>query len=118
MQNLNHEEQNLLKRIARDVSYITRDLHFGYLKQEGKIKLHGQPLAVIHTMTEKDLTIQQLAHSQDRSVHTINQHLASVRKALKVKTNHGAVYQAIRDGLIPCPCQECNGHREVEDSKG
>tara|TARA_B100001939_G_scaffold219936_1_gene189295 strand:- start:4004 stop:4927 length:924 start_codon:yes stop_codon:yes gene_type:complete len=87
-------------------------------EQEGKIKLHGQPLAVIHTMTEKDLTIQQLAHSQDRSVHTINQHLASVRKALKVKTNHGAVYQAIRDGLIPCPCQECNGHREVEDSKG
>ena len=47
MQNLNHEEQNLLKRIARDVSYITRDLHFGYLNVHEVAALLGMKTKTI-----------------------------------------------------------------------
>ncbi|WP_321389321.1 helix-turn-helix transcriptional regulator [Emcibacter sp.] len=81
--------------------------HFRAIGLNKKAELHVQPLTVISRMAEEDLPIQQIAHAQDRSVHTVNQHLSKARKALNSRTTHGAIYKAIQEGLIPCPCSRC-----------
>ena len=90
--------------------------HFRAGGERKEIKLQLQPLMDISRIAQEDLTIQQIAHRTERSVHTINQHLAAARKALNSKTTHGAIYRAIQEGLIPCPCRDCSPNGMDKDS--
>lgn len=79
-------------------------LKFKNLFQEDEplkeIKLHSKPLKLLKTLAENDLTLDQTADKLCISLHTADKHSSGIRKALGAKTLVGAVYMALRRGLI------------------
>ena len=90
--------------------------HFRAMGLNKEIKLTVQPLTILSRMAEDDLNIQRIAQTTERNVHTINQHLAAARKALNTRTTHGAIYRAIKEGFLPCPCKDCTYEEDSQDS--
>lgn len=65
-----------------------------------EINLHSKPLKLLKTLAENDLTLDQTADKLCISLHTADKHSSVIRKALGAKTLVGAVYMALRRGLI------------------
>ena len=59
-----------------------------------------RPMQILELMGQRDRTLTQTAEALGISLHTANQHIASARKSLFCKTNAGAVYAAVKEGLI------------------
>ncbi|RMB08777.1 helix-turn-helix transcriptional regulator [Eilatimonas milleporae] len=66
------------------------------------IIISPRPLEILTLMAQEDMSLQETADHLGRSVHTLNQQVAAARRAFGVDTTIGAVYQAIREGLIVC----------------
>lgn len=79
-------------------------LKFKNLFQEDKplkeINIHSKPLKLLKTLAENDLTLDQTADKLCISLHTADKHSSVIRKALGAKTLVGAVYMALRHGII------------------
>ena len=59
-----------------------------------------RPMQILGLMGQRDQTLARTAEDLGISVHTANQHIAAARKSLFCKTNAGAVYAAVKEGLI------------------
>lgn len=84
-------------------------LHLGLLKfkrtfQEAKppkeINLNSKPMKLLKTLAENDLTLVQTADKLCISLHTADKHSTVIRNAIGARTIAGAVYMALRRGLI------------------
>ena len=56
------------------------------------IRIIPRPLAVLALMAHEDMSLQETADHFGRSVHTLNQQIAAVRKAFGTDTTYGAIY--------------------------
>ena len=65
-----------------------------------EINLHSKPLKLLKTLAENDLTLDQTADKLCISLHTADKHSSVIRKALGAKTLVGAVFMALRRGII------------------
>ena len=72
---------------------LRRTVHSG-------IAAKRRPMQMLEMMAQRDRTLAQTAEALGISLHTANQHIASARKSLFCKTNAGAVYAAVKEGLI------------------
>lgn len=84
-------------------------LHLGLLKfnnlfQEAAppkdINLHSKPVKLLRTIAQDDFTLDQTADRLCISLHTADKHSATIRKALGAKTLAGAIYKAVKRGVI------------------
>ncbi|RMB02819.1 helix-turn-helix transcriptional regulator [Eilatimonas milleporae] len=94
-----------LRQLSEAVDYIgTRKFARHFLSEEESptIAITPRPLQILTIMAQEDMSLQETADHLGRSVHTLNQQVAAARKAFGVDTTHGAIYQAIREGLIDC----------------
>ena len=66
------------------------------------IVITPRPLELLTVLAQEDMSLNEAAEFLNRSIYTVNQQIAIARKAFGADTNHGAVYQAIREGLIDC----------------
>ena len=64
------------------------------------IHINPKPLKVLSTLANNDMTMAQVAETLHISAITANQHMATVRRELGVRTTVGAIKKAIRLGLI------------------
>ena len=60
----------------------------------------GRPLKLLETMAKNDYGIEKAAAALNLSRTAADKQLAKIRNYLGAKTNHGALYQAIKTGLI------------------
>jgi len=81
--------------------------HFAGAAEKEDIVMNSQPQAVLTLLATEDIALPQVADKLDRSIHTINQQIAAARRALGTRTTHTAIYRAIQQGFIPCPCKDC-----------
>ena len=63
-------------------------------------RVSPRPLKLLTTLARDDLTLNEAAEKMCISIHTANQHIAAARSAFGASTNTGAVYRALRSGLI------------------
>lgn len=96
------------KRVILHVLAETID-HIGHMKFDNflerldtsiDISIRAKPLRLLQTLVRDDLTLNQAAKKLGVSVHTANQHIAAAKKSLNANTMNGAIYKAIRAGLI------------------
>ena len=65
-----------------------------------RIATKRRPMQLLELMGQRDRTLTQAAKELDISLHTANQHIASARRSLFCQTNAGAVYVAVKEGII------------------
>lgn len=65
-----------------------------------KPDIQPQLLELLEVLAREDLTLTQAAHWLGRSVPTVNQQIAAIRRAFNVNTTIGALFEANRLGLI------------------
>jgi len=65
-----------------------------------KIVITPKPLVLLNMLAQEDLTLLQTADKLSISIHTADKHISAVKKALGASTIHGAIYKAIKVGLI------------------
>lgn len=95
----------VLRQLSDAIDYVgTRKFASSFLSEEESptIAITPRPLQILTIMAQEDMSLQETADHLGRSVHTLNQQVAAARKAFGVDTTHGAIYQAIREGLIDC----------------
>jgi len=85
--------------------------HFAGAAAKEDFVMNSQPQTVLTLLAKEDIALPQVAEKLDRSIHTINQQIAAARKALGTRTTHTAIYRAIQQGFIPCPCKDCTEDR-------
>ena len=59
-----------------------------------------RPMQVLERMGQHDRTLVQAAQDLGISLHTANQHIAKARRSFTCQTNAGAIYAAVKEGLI------------------
>lgn len=94
-----------LQLLAEAIDYIgTRKFPTFFLgkAESQEIIIHPKPLMLLNTLARHDLTLDQTADKIGISIHTADKHIAAVKKALGATTTTGAIYKAIKAGLIDC----------------
>lgn len=97
--------KNALQLLAEAIDYIGRRkfpkiFMYKILSEPNEVRMTPQRLKVLETLAAGDKTLPQAADHLGISIHTINKHIAEARKALGASTIPGAVYKAIKTGLI------------------
>ncbi len=69
-------------------------------KSPAPIVTATQPRRLLQIIARDDLTLEQTADKLCISISTANKHSAAIRESLRTKTIGGAVYIALRDGII------------------
>ena len=69
-------------------------------EHSGHIRLTPRPRRLLTTLAKNDLTLVQVADRLGISIHTADKHIAVVKKAFGARTISGAVYMALKTGLI------------------
>ena len=59
-----------------------------------------RPMQLLELMAQRDKTLAQAAQDLGISVNTANQHIATARRSFFYQTNAGAIYAAVKEGLI------------------
>lgn len=59
-----------------------------------------RPMQVLELIGQRDRTLVQAAQDLGISLHTANQHIAKARRSFSCQTNAGAIYAAVKEGLI------------------
>ena len=59
-----------------------------------------RPMQLLELMAQRDKTLAQAAQDLGISVNTANQHIATARRSFFCQTNAGAIYAAVKEGLI------------------
>ena len=59
-----------------------------------------RPMQLLERMGQRDRTLTQAAEDLGISLNTANQHIAKARKSFCCQTNAGAIYAAVKEGLI------------------
>ena len=59
-----------------------------------------RPMQILGLMGQRDQTLARTAEKLGISESTANQHIATARRSFFCKTNAGAVYAAVKEGLI------------------
>ena len=59
-----------------------------------------RPMQLLERMGQRDMTLTQAAQDMGISLNTANQHIAKARKSFFCQTNAGAIYAAVKEGLI------------------
>lgn len=93
-----------LQLLCEAIDFVATKKFSSYFSPEKpaaeQIVITPKPLLVIETLANHDLTIAQVADRLSIGKVTASKHLETVRKALGVKTNHGAIRKAVALGLI------------------
>jgi len=96
-----HErELNLLANLILQLGLLKFKKLFQETEPPKEINIHSKPLKLLKTLAKNDLTLDQTADNLCISLHTADKHSSVIRKALGAKTLVGAVYMALRRGLI------------------
>ena len=69
-------------------------------KADHPISLPRKPLDALRRLARSDKPITEIAYEMCISPITAHQHIATARKALRAKTNIGAIIKAVKAGLI------------------
>ena len=59
-----------------------------------------RPMQLLERMGQHDRTLVQAAQDMGISLNTANQHIAKARRSFFCQTNAGAIYTAVKEGLI------------------
>ena len=59
-----------------------------------------RPMQLLERMGQHDRTLVQAAQDLGISLNTANQHIAKARRSFTCQTNTGAIYAAVKQGLI------------------
>ena len=59
-----------------------------------------RPMQLLERMGQHDRTLVQAAKDLGISLNTANQHIAKARRSFTCQTNAGAIYAAVKQGLI------------------
>lgn len=95
----------ILHQLAEAVDYVGTLKFPDFFLSKGEnrnIVITPKPLELLGVLAREDMTLNEAAEYLGRSIYTVNQQIAVARRSLGADTNHGAVYQAIREGLIEC----------------
>ena len=92
-----------LVALSEAIDYIgTRKFPEIFLSSEEKRETVITPrqLKILTVLAKDDLTLAEAAEQLSISIHTANQHVAAARQAFDARTTSGAIYRAIKEGLI------------------
>lgn len=92
-----------LHLLAEAIDYVgTRKFPSFFLCESDNkdIIITPKPLILLNILAQEDLTLRQTANKLCISIHTADKHISAVKKALGAHTIHGAIYKAIKAGLI------------------
>ena len=95
--------KDALHLLAQAIDYVgTRKFPDFFLCEHEcqKIVITPKPLVLLNMLAQEDLTLLQTADKLSISIHTADKHISAVKKALGASTIHGAIYKAIKVGLI------------------
>ena len=95
--------KDTLHLLAQAIDYVgTRKFPNFFLceKESQKIIITPKPLNLLNILAQNDLTLTQTADKLSISIHTADKHISAVKRALGASTIHGAIYKAIKAGLI------------------
>ena len=95
--------KDTLHILAQAIDYVgTRKFPDFFLCEHEcqKIVITPKPLVLLNMLAQEDLTLLQTADKLSISIHTADKHISAVKKALGASTIHGAIYKAIKVGLI------------------
>ena len=93
----------ILYKLAQAIEYfgIRKFPDFFLGKDESRdIVIHPRPLKLLNSLAKDGLTLEQTADKLCISIHTANHQIAAAKKALDATTIAGAVYAALKSGLI------------------
>ena len=62
--------------------------------------LTDQQLRLLKVLVRQDITLKQAATYLNRSPHTLNKHIADIKRALGTRTMVGTVFRAVQLDLI------------------
>jgi len=97
--------KDTLLQLAQAIDYVgTRKFPNFFLSENEsqKIIITPKPLILLNILAQDDLTLAQTADKLSISIHTADKHISAVKKALGASTIQGAIYKAIKAGLIEC----------------
>lgn len=93
-----------LQLLCEAIDYVLNKKFSDYIEKKQlelpEIVITPKPLRVLETLANYDLTIAQIADKLCIGTVTASKHLETARRALGVKTNHGAIKKAVALGLI------------------
>jgi len=92
-----------LHQLAQAIDYVgTRKFPDFFLSENEsqKIIITPKPLILLNMLAQDDLTLVQSADKLSISIHTADKHISAIKKALGASTIHGAIYKALKAGLI------------------
>ena len=98
-------KKTILYQIAEAIDFIGTRYFPEFFLANGEcrdIVITPRPLELLTVLAQEDMSLNEAAEFLNRSIYTVNQQIAVARKAFGADTNHGAVYQAVREGLIDC----------------
>ena len=90
----------IMKQIADKRGEIDRLYNQLSRSMDKKAFAKRRPMQLLELMGQRDRTLAQAAQDLGISLNTANQHIAEARKSLLCKTSAGAVYVAVKEGLI------------------
>jgi len=96
-----HEQElSLLANLILHLGILKFKEHFQEAEQPKEINIHSRPVKLLSSLAKNDLSLEHSASELCISLHTANHHIAAIKKSLGAKTTAGAVYMAIKRGLI------------------
>jgi len=96
-----HEQElTLLANLILHLGLLKFKEYFQYAEQPKEINIHSRPVKLLSSLAKNDLSLEHSAGELCISLHTANHHIATIKKSLGAKTTAGAVYMAIKRGLI------------------
>ena len=66
----------------------------------GRVAAKRRPMQLLERMGQRDRTLTQAAQDLGISGSTANQHIADARRSFLCQTTAGAIYAAVKEGLI------------------
>ena len=90
--------------IMRQIADKRREIDGLYGQLGGSMDMKAfakrRPMQLLERMGQRDMTLTQAAQDMGISLNTANQHIAKARKSFFCQTNAGAIYAAVKEGLI------------------
>jgi hypothetical protein len=91
---------DLLTRVIDYVGTLKFPQYFMNQNESTEVVISPRPLILLHVLAKHDLTVQQAADQLCISISTTHKHIAALKQSFGVKTIWGALFKAIKAGLI------------------
>jgi len=105
-----HQFQGLVAKQSDNIDLLTRVIdyvgtlkfpqHFMNVDESTEVVISPRPLVLLHVLAKHDLTVQQAADKLCISISTTHKHIAALKQAFGAKTIWGALFKAVKTGLI------------------